>query len=65
MFFCTFASFSVSLDLVWQPGSLINMDSTILTLRTMRPDQVALTLFTFEIFKQCYQMAVAIDNAHF
>ena len=26
---CTFTSFSVSLDLVWQPGSLINMDGTI------------------------------------
>ena len=31
----------------------------------MRPDQVVLTLFTFEIFKQCDQMAVAIDNAQF
>ena len=34
--FCTFASFSVSLNLIWQPGSLINMDGTISLLRTMR-----------------------------
>ena len=27
----------------------------------MRPDQVVLTLFTFEIFKQCDQMAVAME----
>ena len=34
--FHTFASFSVSLELVWQPGSLINMDGTNqLTSRTM------------------------------
>ena len=31
----------------------------------MRPDQVVLTLFTFEVLKQCDQMAVAIDNARF
>ena len=29
----------------------------------MRPDQVVLTLLMFEVFKQCDQMAVAIDNA--
>ena len=56
--FRTFASFSVSLDLVWQPDSLINMHGWV-RLRTMRPDQVVLTLFVFEIFKQCNQMAVA------
>ena len=60
--FCNFASFSVSLHLIWQPGSLINID---VTLRTMRSDQVVLTLFTFEIFKQCNQMSVAIDNVRF
>ena len=40
-FFCTFASFSVSFDLIWQPGSLIIMDGTI---RSMRPNLVVLTL---------------------
>ena len=29
IFFHTSASFSVSLNLIWQPGSLINMDGTI------------------------------------
>ena len=44
------------LDLIWQPGFLINVDGYRyhFTLRIMRPDQVVLTLFTFEIFsKQC------------
>ena len=31
----------------------------------MRPDQVVLTLFTFEVLKQCDQMVVAINNARF
>ena len=34
-------------------------------LRIMRPDKVVLTLFTFEIFKQCDQMVVTINNALF
>ena len=66
--FCTFASFPFNLDLVWQPGFLINMDGYRynITVRIMRPDQVVLTLFTFEIFsKQCDQMAVAINNVYF
>ena len=62
--FYTLCKFSV--DLVWQPDSLINMDvSYHFALRTIRPDQVVLTHFTFEIFKHCDQMAVAINNTHF
>ena len=34
-------------------------------LRITRPDKVVLTLFTFEMFKQCDQMVVAINNALF
>ena len=30
----------------------------------MRRDQVVLTLFTFEIFKQCDQMAVIVSTMH-
>ena len=69
--FIHFSSFSVSLDLIWQPDSLINMDSSYCDHFALSwdheagPDQVVLTLFTFEIFKQCDQMAVAINNARF
>ena len=67
MFFHTFKIFFAiaSLNYVWKPASLqlINMDGIFSLLRIMRPDQVVLTLFTFEIFKQHDQMVVAIDYA--
>ena len=64
--FSAFSSFSVSLDLIWQPDCLINMDGSYhFTLRTMKLNQVVSTIFTFKIFKQCNQMVVVIDNARF